>query len=294
MILEAEHGVGRSADCRLRIAAGYVSAQHAFIRWTDDGWEVKDLASTNGTCVGGTRLRPGESRPLAAGDVLTFGHVEQRWEVVDDDPPQVLVVPADGGAPIVVDGDLLALPSAEEPRATIFRGRDGVFCVEQPDDDAIVRLEDGAAFEVAGRAYRFSCPAVVAPTQSTEVGRSVRDARLAFGVSRNEEHVEIVLEDGRGATPLAVRNHNYLLLVLARRRLADAEAKHPESSCGWIDKDELLDALGVTANQLNIDIFRLRKQFGALGFADAAHIVERRVSTKELRLGVRQVSVRAL
>lgn len=47
--------VGRSMRCDLQINGSAVSRQHCSISPVDDGWEVTDLGSTNGTWVNGER-----------------------------------------------------------------------------------------------------------------------------------------------------------------------------------------------------------------------------------------------
>jgi hypothetical protein len=43
--------------------------------------------------------------------------------------------------------------------------------------------------------------------------------------------------------------------------------------------------------QLNLDVFRLRRQFAALGIVDAANIVERRPRTRQLRIGTARLQI---
>lgn len=48
--------IGRSSGCRLVVADDTVSRYHAELRRMPDGWEIHDLASTNGTRVNGWRV----------------------------------------------------------------------------------------------------------------------------------------------------------------------------------------------------------------------------------------------
>jgi len=293
MALESEHTVGRSPECRLVIPAAYVSAQHALLRWTGYAWEAKDLGSTNGTWVNGERLRTGEARRLERDAVLTFGHLEQRWQLSNADPPQSLLVPLEGGMPIMIRGAFLGLPSPQNPEVTLFQDGNLRYNLEG-SDGAITPLEADSVFEVAGRRYRLS-PALARPR--TEVPRSlwtVRTVALTFRVTRDEEHVEIELEDGGERKSLPARTSYYTLLYLARRRLADAEQGHPPSACGWVFKEEILEALDLTPTQLNLEIFRIREQFSNLGIGDSAHIVERRSTTKQLRIGAERLEIQTL
>ena len=62
--------VGRE-EVDVEIEDSGVSRQHARFRRTDDGLEVTDLESTNGTFVNGDRIT--ETRSLESGDFVTFG-----------------------------------------------------------------------------------------------------------------------------------------------------------------------------------------------------------------------------
>jgi hypothetical protein len=59
-----------------------VSRQHALLHPTEDGLEVIDLLSSNGTFVNGVRLNKGEQRTLQDDDVLSFGLVHFKLTIV--------------------------------------------------------------------------------------------------------------------------------------------------------------------------------------------------------------------
>ncbi|HEV2374275.1 MAG TPA: DUF1707 and FHA domain-containing protein [Streptosporangiaceae bacterium] len=65
--------IGRSGDSDLVLADITVSRQHAELRRTEDGWELADLGSTNGTRANGWRVRSGFR--VRAGDCVAFGRV---------------------------------------------------------------------------------------------------------------------------------------------------------------------------------------------------------------------------
>jgi hypothetical protein len=294
-VLEADHLVGRSQRAALRLDSPFVSAQHATIRWVGGAWEVRDLGSRNGTIVNDTPLKPGQAIALAPGSRIAFGHADQSWELVDDSPPRPMVVPLDGDfAPLFLDGDMLALPTHDHPAATVLRGSDGAWRLEH--DDEAVTLTNHQVFDVAGKGFRFSCPEALLQTSTVDwhdaAGFDLAQLRLRFRVSREEEFVELHVEGGREPVTLGSRGHNYILLMLARARLDDIGAKQPESSCGWMYQDFLIEALRASSERLNIDIFRIRRQFATIGWiSDAANIVERRPRNKQIRIGVASLTI---
>src|SRR6266403_876507 len=65
---------GRLATLEIVLDDSSVSRRHAEIRPTNAGWRVKDLGSTNGTFINGTRLGAGEYA-VKAHDIVGSGIV---------------------------------------------------------------------------------------------------------------------------------------------------------------------------------------------------------------------------
>jgi hypothetical protein len=295
--VEAEHLVGRSPRCTLPIAEAYVSAQHAAIRWTGQRWELKDLGSRNGTFVNEQRLAPGAQEPISPGTKICFGHATQEWILEDAGAPNVMVTPAvpseSDGPALVAESGLIVVPSAEDPLAVIYRGADGQWLLER-QDDALTPIEDQATFDVAGRTWRFCCPNVVLSTSFAAEQLEINKLTLHFLVSRDEEHVELRVETGGESLSLGARTHHYLLLTLARLRLKEVGEGLPDTACGWIYQDELVEQLNVTPTQLHVEVFRIRQQFASLKFKDFASVIERRPRSRQLRIGVANLTIEIL
>ena len=101
--------------------------------------------------------------------------------------------------------------------------------------------------------------------------------------------MQIVLRVRDETTVLPHRSHHYLLVTLARARLADADA--PEVDRGWLAREDLCRMLAIDPQRLSVEIYRARRQMTGLGLAGGAEVVERRGATGEIRLGVRSVEV---
>jgi hypothetical protein len=146
-------------------------------------------------------------------------------------------------------------------------------------------------FEIASGVWRIreSPPSSRGPALA-EKGR-IREAHLSFRVSRDEEFVHLRMTLGDRAVDMGARGHNYLLLTLARQRLRDEARGLGEAACGWIRQDDLAHDPMMAPARLNIDVFRIRKQFAAQGLGDAVDIIERRPRVRQLRIGTGRLSV---
>lgn len=61
--------VGRARDCQVRLEDNGLSRRHARLLPTNEGLQVEDLGSTNGTTLNGKRIQRGTARP---GDEIAF------------------------------------------------------------------------------------------------------------------------------------------------------------------------------------------------------------------------------
>jgi hypothetical protein len=297
-ILEPSHVVGRvpAPRCSLTLDEPYVSGVHAELRWMGAAWELKDLGSRNGTYLEGRRLDPSAPHRIGKGSRFAFGKREREWEMVDASPPPVMAVPLGGGEPALLEGDFIGLPSSDDPRATIYRTIDGLWVLESADEGPRP-LVDLQTFEAVGRLWRFSCAEMPPPTLATTSNPlharfELRDLDLALGVSRDEEYVSLEMKYAGRDIDMGSRKHNYLLLTLARRRLEEKAQGLPETSCGWIDQEELAHDPSMAPPQLNIDVFRIRERFAKAGVIDAVGIIERRPG--QLRFGTSRVTITTL
>ncbi|KYF58679.1 hypothetical protein BE08_15300 [Sorangium cellulosum] len=115
---------------------------------------------------------------------------------------------------------------------------------------------------------------------------------LSLRVSRDEDHVEVSVALPGGARVLPPRAHHYTLLTLARARLRDQAAPGlAEPQRGWRFVDDLCRSLAMEESRLNVEIYRIRQDFAALGVHDATGVVERRRGSRQVRLGTAQVAI---
>src|SRR4051794_2162544 len=82
--------VGRKEDCDLRLEHKSVSKLHCVIVRTDGLLMLRDLGSTNGTRVNGTRVR---RAALLPNDQLTIAHFKFRVFLGPDEPAPAVAAP---------------------------------------------------------------------------------------------------------------------------------------------------------------------------------------------------------
>lgn len=286
--------IGRSAACDLRVDDPRVSGEHASLGWTGTVWEVRDLGSKNGTFVGERRLAAGERVPLLPGDMLTLGAPRPpapAFVLTDGMAPAASVRHARNGVVRAASAGLIVLPDDENPLASLVEEDDGSWAVEA--QGVARRVSDRETLVIEGEAWILDLPQ---RTSSTVEGGgdapSLATIALRFAVSRNEERVDITVICPDRDIELSARSHHYLLVTLARARLA--AAAEPPAERGWLERDELCRMLATDELRLNVDVCRARKQFAALGIQGAASIVDRRMGTGRIRLGVERVDVRRM
>ncbi len=294
--LEWEHLIGRAGPpkCSLTLDAPHVSGVHAVLRWTGHDWELKDQGSRNGTYLDGVRLDPGAIRAVRKGCRIGFGLPEQEWEIVDESAPGVMVVPLDGGEPRMLEGEMVALPSSDDPQVTVYRRSDGAWVLEHAQHSRVTVLGNGQTFQAAGGLWRFCCPTTAVSTLDVpkrDRRIEVASLHLTLSVSQNEEYVHLRATHPGGDIDMGASVYFYLLVTLARRRLADAASGLPDSSCGWIDYEELSADPMMAVPQLNLAVHRVRHQFMKAGITNGATIIERRQGLHLLRIGTADLSV---
>jgi len=283
--------VGRSPHSDLALTDERVSWEHARLSWTGRAWELRDLASSNGTFIDGQRLSQGRAVDIHAGMALSFGHARDGWLVETVDPPTISARADDNGEVRVGEDGLLVLPSDNQPLLTIYRDLRGGWVAE--NHAGTLEVSDMGRVECAGRQWRVRLPDIAVSTL-TMGKRAVmlQDLTFRFDVSKDEEQIalDILLEHDLLAHAESV--YNYLLLTLARQRLADLELPEVlDSDRGWIYRDDLCRMLLLDNDQLNMHVFRARKLLSGKGVSGAAHLVERRPLTHQLRLGTSRVEI---
>ncbi|HXS17441.1 MAG TPA: FHA domain-containing protein [Polyangiaceae bacterium] len=278
--------VGRSPVCALFIPRSFVSAHHAEIRWEHDAWSVRDLGSRNGTYVDQKKLRHNQPVRLSSGSVVAFGDLRESWSLRDCSRPAVHVEDTTTGVRTFAEDGLLMLCSPSAESLSIFYRRDGW---QLEGGDSTLGLADGQTFLFDRRLYRFHLANAASQTVTLDEPARLCKSTLRIRVTRDEEDVSAILETRDRLIDLGTRHGFYLLLVLARKRLGDADNSGRDP--GWMAVTDLLRMLPDygSVEHLNVDVYRLRKHLARQGVLDAPSIIER--FDGHVRLGCSNVVV---
>ena len=290
LTLSARFEVGRNPDCALHIPDRRVSGQHARLVWTREGWQIRDLGSTNGTTLNGQRIDAGRDHRLEEGAALAFGDASFRWVLIDTAPPQALAIAASGTRRFA-EGGLLALPDDDEPAAVIFEMEPGAWLVEI---DGVPRpVVDQERLSVRDQVWRLSLPTTYDQTWAAAAQDTPR-LGLRFEVSRDEEYTRLSLLNREQPTEIPARTHHYMLLLLARARLTDRGEGLTTGEAGWLYSQQLCQMLRADQYQLNVLVHRARRQFSRLDEVSAGQLIERRRLTQQLRIGIDHLTIEPL
>lgn len=286
--LRARVLVGRAPHCDLVVSSRKVSGEHAVLVWEGGQWSLRDLTSRNGTWTSRERVPAGGRVVVRPGERLFFGTHDEEW-TLSDGGPELFAMRRDGGAAVLGEAGMLALPDLEAVQVTIYQDDRGNWVSDRWG--VVEAVHDRTVLDVDGTAFELALPQGLPPTEDGEL--SLFEATFAFGVSGNEEYVELEIVQGARRRAVQPRAHLYVLLTLARIRL-EQEADSADGAAGWVHQEDLARMLGCNDNYINLAIFKARKQLASAGLIGAPGVVERRVGTRQLRFGSADVRVRML
>lgn len=254
--LKPYHVFGRSrrhADCVL--PSPDVSLIHAFARWDALRWTLVD-ESRNGSFLNGRRLTKDEPVAIQVDDEICFGTLDMPpWRVTDLAAPADLLLPLSLGQNTITLAPFQNLPNDAEPLACIYRSPSGQWVEETKE--GVTLLNNGDTVYIGGHAWRLMC----AEERLNTLVPTSQVTCMKFQASLDEEHVFLTLQRGRATFDLGEQTYHYLLMLLARQRLADAASELALEAHGWVDIDSLVRQLDMDKAHLHIHVFRLRKQF---------------------------------
>ncbi len=290
-ILQPQHIFGRHPTASTRLSNPEASRTHAVVIWDGECWVFQDTSS-NGSFINGQYRSKDNKVDLEQGDRVQFGSLHSdEWYVKDVSAPQSLLLPITPGLPTIHLKKITVLPSEDNPQVSIFQSFNGAWVCESSTGEYELQMGDRVGSD--DRQWKFIDAKACMKTNIilADSGNKITSLSFQFNVSQNEEHVSLSFTLGESVIELGIRNHHYLLLILARQYVADKEAGLSQNECGWLDKDRLYKMLGQNENHINIQIYRFRKQFikSYMASEKMPQVIERR--TGEIRFCIENVEI---
>ena len=263
LYLHGHHTFGRLLGKVDSVVEGdAISKIHASVEWNGLRWTIKDL-SRNGVWLNRKKLERLVDVPLKAGQKISFA--EQKnvcFKIEDLSPPQALLInQKNSGKHLILESHNL-LPNEQKPEALLYQRENSLqWCLQGAEAEQETLLANQQVISIAGEDWVTFFPVTNVQTAGLEnlVQENIQDYLFQFTVSLDEESVGIQLSDKSKTIDLGNKAYYYLLLYLARQRLADAELGLPMNDQGWVGRDQLVKDLGMEETHINIHIFRIRK-----------------------------------
>jgi pSer/pThr/pTyr-binding forkhead associated (FHA) protein len=259
-LLRTQHILGRhSGSSNTILDNPEASRLQASILWNGSYWLLQDT-STNGTYINRELITNGFKKRLTKGDSIQFGSLNAEvWLFANDSSPKSLLVPLQPDSQTIELEGVIALPTDEDPEVTIYQSQNGEWICE--DLTGTLILQQGSQVSTTNSNWYFVNAEEFDRTKKSEtVQNKPPKVEFIFTVSKNEEHVSLSIIIDNEEISLGERTHHYLLLLLARYRIADQQAGVDDGEQGWLDKDLLSKLIGLDENHINIQIYRFRKQ----------------------------------
>lgn len=290
--LQSHHSFGRLKNSvNTFIDDSFVSKVHAFIEWNDRYWLLRDVSS-NGVWLNGHKLGRDQVAQLNIGDVINFASKSTNpFEVVDTKPPCDCLIPIDHNSDVIELEYFHLLPSQTSHEILLrYNNQTGSWWQEILIDElnehaAPMELRNQEYIIINGLKWQLQINRPLTETQIIKPKvTSLDELTFLFQTSLDEESTHLIIQTGEKNIDLLVRSHHYLTLCLARQRVKDIKAGFDNSEQGWIYTESLARDLGVDTSHLNIQIYRIRKQFveALNNTCETSNIIER--NTGKIRL----------
>ena len=183
--------IGRALDSDLPVYDPTISRRHAELVVQGDAVQVRDLGSSNGTCINGTRVPAGR---LTVGDTVTFGKVHFQLE-------RVAVAPGPG---TVAGGTIVRqLEVSGGGRSALGLGR-----VPKPADSGQLRVAEEDADQRLARKLALLLDVAQKLAGQLDLDRLLGTVADTTFEVMNVDRVVILLRDDSGALlPAVSRSH---------------------------------------------------------------------------------------
>jgi len=292
--LKQSHLFGRLANVvDTYLEHNAVSRLHFLLEYTAPNWYLVDYSS-NGTWINDVRIPKGVQTLVKQDDIVAVGGkfgIEFRF-VDAGEPVDILCRRKSVDSPIIETlqlQDTNHLPNQQHCVMSITRADDNWVLEHKHQQRS---LHDGDWITVEKQKWQLVLTDGPNSTMKIEDDLlELSEIQLQLSTSLDEETTTVKMVSYMGEVDLRSRSHHYLLLLLARQRVADVNNGTDDTECGWVYMDDLRDMLGMPETLINIQIYRARKQLETAlnGAIEGKKLIERR--TGQIRIGLKQFAI---
>lgn len=270
-----------------------ISRIHFLLEYNASDWYLMDYSS-NGTWVNGVRITKGVQTLVNQGDIITVGgKLGAEFQFTDAGAPvDILCRRNNAESPIIQTLQLQAtnhLPNQQHCEMSITRANDNWVLEHKHKQRS---LHDGDWITIEKQNWQVVLTDVPDCTMKVQDdGIQLSEIQLQLHTSLDEETTSAKMVSHVSEVNLKTRSHHYLLLLLARQRIADASNNIDITECGWVYMEHLIEMLGIPETLINIQIYRARKQLELAlnGDIDGKDLIERR--SGKIRIGLSQFAI---
>ncbi len=271
----------------------FVSRIHFSIEHYQNNWFIIDN-SRNGTWLNKIKMISNHKQLIKKGDLISCGENQSITFLMEDDSPPK---------------DLLCQKDASDSHFNETIQLDNINHFSDTDNRIISIIKTGEEWKVQGhqevssisnqewidisnKKWQLLSPDLTQHTVEMHNETIVIDEiSLCINTNLNEESNHCALHTPIGNFDLKVRSHHYLILLLARQLASDYDNNLDTSECGWLYLDTLMTLTRLPETQINILIYRARKQFtDSVGNLIASDLfIQRRQG--QVRLGIQKIEI---
>ena len=233
---------------------------YTLIDWDGHHWHLNN-ATSNNAYINDTIVLPNSKYQLRKNDEIRLeNRKEESWILLDETPPRSMLIPLSPDLPPFELNGNVTLPCEGKSDITLFTSRFGQWICESPLKT--FQLKSGDIVGNRNSKWQFidSSDREMNKHDNVKSRIDIDDVSFIFNVSQNEEHVSLDLIANDKLISLGERSHHYMLLLLARKKIADMNLQVSASEQGWVNTASFRQMMGLSEHHTNIQIYRIRKQ----------------------------------
>ena len=239
----------------------HIAPIHAAIYYEKDVWSLEKLTTSSHHRIkhNGQSVSKDTQIQLELGSTIDFARDKQQWRLINIDSPKYFLHSMHTNELYIELQQSLQLPKKGKTIVTLRKTDENQWQCQK--GLLSFMLQEGSVLTFEDEIWRFTSALPTGFKNDADLSLTTQSPLFWIYVSKDEEHVKILLDYNAQRFDLGERVHHYLLLLLARKRQADTLNGYDSHTQGWVDLEDITKQLHIEPNVLNMQITRLRRQF---------------------------------